>query len=55
MGRYMSKSSPSRKHDHGKPSEAALVELPIAVVCLLLARSVERRLAAAELAAEDCA
>jgi len=34
--------------------EAAVVELPIAVVCLLLARSVERRLAAAELAAEDC-
>jgi hypothetical protein len=27
--------------------EAALVELPIAVFCLLLARSVERRLAAA--------
>ena len=35
--------------------EAAVVELPIAVFCLLLARSVERRLAAAELAAEDCA
>lgn len=34
--------------------EAAVVELPIAVVCLLLARSVERRLAAAELAAQDC-
>jgi hypothetical protein len=33
--------------------EAAVVELPIAVVCLLLARSVERRLAAAELAAQD--
>ena len=33
--------------------EAAVVELPIAVTCLLLARSVERRLAAAELAAED--
>ena len=33
--------------------EAAVVELPIAVVCLLLARSVERRLGAAELAAED--
>ena len=35
--------------------EAAVVKLPIAVFCLLLARSVERRLAAAELAAEDCA
>jgi hypothetical protein len=35
--------------------EAAVVELPIAVLCLLLARSVERRLAAAKLAAEDCA
>jgi hypothetical protein len=35
--------------------EAAVVELPIVVFCLLLARSVERRLAAAELAAEDCA
>jgi hypothetical protein len=35
--------------------EAVVVELPIAVFCLLLARSVERRLAAAELAAEDCA
>jgi hypothetical protein len=35
--------------------EAAVVELPIAVICLLLARSVERRLAAAELAAQDCA
>jgi hypothetical protein len=35
--------------------EAAVVELPIAVFCLLLARSVERRLAAAELAAADCA
>ena len=34
--------------------EAAVVELPIAVSCLLLARSVERRLARAELAAEDC-
>jgi hypothetical protein len=34
--------------------EAAVVELPIAVVCLLLARSAERRLAAAELAAQDC-
>src|SRR5690349_16705119 len=33
--------------------EAAVVELPIAVICLLLARSVERRLAAAELAAQD--
>jgi hypothetical protein len=35
--------------------EAVVVELPIAVICLLLARSVERRFAAAELAAEDCA
>jgi hypothetical protein len=35
--------------------EAAVVELPIAVFCLLLARSVERRLVAAELAAEACA
>jgi hypothetical protein len=35
--------------------EAAVVELPIAVLCLLLARSVERRLAAVELAAENCA
>ena len=34
--------------------EAAVVELPIAVICLLLARSVERRRAEAELAAEDC-
>jgi hypothetical protein len=33
--------------------EAAVVELPIAVICLLLARSTERRLAAAELAAQD--
>jgi len=35
--------------------EAAVVELPIAVFCLFLARSVERRLAAAATAAEDCA
>jgi hypothetical protein len=35
--------------------EAAVVELPFAVICLVLARSVERRLARAELAAEDCA
>jgi hypothetical protein len=35
--------------------EAAVIELPIAVVCLFLARSVERRLAAAASAAEDCA
>jgi hypothetical protein len=35
--------------------EAAVVELPIAIFCLLLARSVERRLAAAATAAEDCA
>ena len=34
--------------------EAAVVELPIAVICLLLARSAERRLAAAELGAKDC-
>jgi hypothetical protein len=33
--------------------EAAVVELPIAVFCLFLARSVERRLAAAATAAED--
>jgi hypothetical protein len=35
--------------------EAAVIELPIAIFCLLLARSVERRLAAAATAAEDCA
>jgi len=34
--------------------EAAVVELPIAVFCLFLARSVERRLAAAATAGEDC-
>ena len=32
-------------------AEAALVELPIAVLCIFLARSVERRLAAASIAA----